>query len=64
MDPQDFEPRKKPDEILIGQDISLLSEYELTARIAVMEAEIVRYRQAIASKQASRNAADSVFKKG
>lgn len=64
MEPQDFEPRKKVDEILIGQDISLLSEYELTARIAAMETEIARYRQAIVSRQVSRSAADNVFKKG
>ena len=41
----------------IGQDLSLLSVDELTARIVLLKAEIVRLDAAIARKKASRDAA-------
>ena len=46
----------------IGQDLSLLSVEELTARIAVLHGEINRLEAATAKKRASRDAANSVFK--
>ncbi|HWU26121.1 MAG TPA: DUF1192 domain-containing protein [Rhizomicrobium sp.] len=58
------EPPKKPKtEILIGQDLSALSEFELAARIMALESEIARCREAIAARQATRAAADTFFKK-
>ena len=45
----------------IGQDLALLSVSELKERIALLREEISRLDAAIASKQASRSAADSVF---
>ena len=46
----------------IGQDLSMLSVAELTARIALLKGEIERLESAVAAKRAPRNAADSVFK--
>lgn len=46
----------------IGQDLSLLSVRELEDRIALLTAEIARLREAMAGKQASRDAADRFFK--
>jgi uncharacterized small protein (DUF1192 family) len=53
-------PKKKTHEI--GQDLSLLSVEELKERIEALKAEISRLESSMASKQASRSAADSVFK--
>lgn len=57
------EPKKKAPEIVIGQDISTMSEHELIARIAILEAEIVRCRDAITARRATKSAADAFFKK-
>ncbi|MBN9033093.1 MAG: hypothetical protein BGO05_13700 [Rhizobiales bacterium 63-7] len=47
----------------IGCDISLLAADELTARIALLEAEIERLKAERAAKAAGRLAAESLFKK-
>ena len=47
----------------IGQDLALLSVKELQERIAQLREEIGRLEASIASKQASRNVADTFFKK-
>ena len=47
----------------IGQDLALLSVGELTERIGLLRDEIARLEAAMASKQASRSAADQFFKK-
>ena len=65
IDPDELLPRKKPAaEILLGQDLSVMSAHELEARIAAMEAEIARCREAITSRHATKSAADAVFRKG
>jgi len=46
----------------IGQNIDDLSARELTERIALLRAEIERLERAIHARQATRAAADSVFK--
>jgi uncharacterized small protein (DUF1192 family) len=46
----------------IGQDLSLLSLEELTARVALLRGEIDRLEAAVAKKRASRDAANSIFK--
>jgi uncharacterized small protein (DUF1192 family) len=43
MDPEDLLPKKKAPEILLGQDLSEISEHELVARIAALEAEVARF---------------------
>jgi uncharacterized small protein (DUF1192 family) len=48
----------------IGQDISLLSVGDLDERIGILRAEISRLESDKASKQATRMAADSLFKLG
>jgi uncharacterized small protein (DUF1192 family) len=47
----------------IGQDLALLSVNELRERIALLKDEIARLEVSITSKQASRNVADTFFKK-
>ena len=61
-DDDDDRPKKK---IVheIGQDLTLLSVNELLERIALLKDEIARLEASIASKQSSRNVADTFFKK-
>jgi uncharacterized small protein (DUF1192 family) len=64
IDPEELLPRKKPvNEIALGQDLSAMSAHELEARIALMEEEIVRCREAIKSRNNTKAAADAFFRK-
>jgi uncharacterized small protein (DUF1192 family) len=63
VDPEELLPRKKMPEIVLGQDLSTLSEHELVSRIAALEDEISRARDAIKARQATKNAADTFFRK-
>jgi uncharacterized small protein (DUF1192 family) len=63
IDPEELSPRKNTAEIELGQDLSAFSEHELAARISRLESEIARCREAIKARQATRNAADSFFKR-
>jgi uncharacterized small protein (DUF1192 family) len=47
----------------IGQDLTLLSVGELTDRITLLKEEIARLEANMASKQATKSAADLFFKK-
>ena len=47
----------------IGQDLTLLSVGELTERVALLKEEIARLEANMASKRASKSAADLFFKK-
>lgn len=62
-EPDELLPKKPASEIVIGQDLSAMSEFELAARITVLEAEIERCREAITSRKATKAAADAFFKK-
>ena len=62
IDPEDLGPRIKTPEFALGQDLSTFSEHELQARIAAMETEIARCRDAIKARQATKNAAAAFFK--
>ena len=53
-------PTKK---LFVAPPLDLLGVQELNAYIADLEAEILRVRQAIAGKQAHRDAAAAFFKK-
>ena len=63
IDPEELLPRKKAQEIVLGQDLSTMSEHELVERIAVLETEIARSRDAIKARQTTRAAADNFFRK-
>ena len=63
IDPEELLPRKKAPEIVLGEDLSTMSEHELEARISTLDAEISRCREAILARRATRSAADSVFKR-
>jgi uncharacterized small protein (DUF1192 family) len=63
IDPDDLLPKKKLPDIVLGQDLSALSEHELEARIAALEAEIARSRQAIVARRNTRSSADAFFKR-
>lgn len=54
-------PRRAPDEIRIGQDLSLWSVSELEQRIRTLEVEIERTRKDIASKSHHLTQAESLF---
>jgi uncharacterized small protein (DUF1192 family) len=59
----DDEPVKRTEAYRIGQDLSLLSVEELRRCIGELRAEIDRLESEIASKSATRNAAESIFRK-
>ncbi|MFO1090404.1 MAG: DUF1192 domain-containing protein [Hyphomicrobiales bacterium] len=63
MDPEDLLPKKRRTEIVIGEDVTLLSVAELEHRIDLLKGEIERLTAAIGSKKDSRQAADSFFKR-
>ena len=53
---------KKKSEVVVGENLDLLSVSELEQRVQALESEIVRTRTAIESKQASKHAADAFFR--
>ena len=63
MDPEELLPRKPKAEIVIGEDLSAMSITELDKRIAALEAEIVRAREALKARAATKAAADTFFKR-
>ena len=63
MDLDDLQPRKKLPDVVLGEDISALSAHELEQRIARLEEEVARCRQAIAARHATKSAAENFFKK-
>ncbi len=65
LDPFADEPmRPKARTHELGQDLTTLSIEELDERVAVLEAEIARLKEARASKEASRDAASAFFRIG
>jgi uncharacterized small protein (DUF1192 family) len=63
MDLDELQPRKKLPDIVLGEDIFALSAHELEQRIARLEEEIARCRQAIAARHATKSVAANFFKK-
>jgi uncharacterized small protein (DUF1192 family) len=53
---------RKPKVHEVGMPIETMSVDELNERIAILEAEIARLRAAIADRQKTKAAADSIFK--
>src|SRR5687767_7630258 len=62
METEDDRKVLKP-AIQIGEELALLSVEELSKRITIFESEIERHKAAIAEKQKSFQAANSVFKR-
>ena len=65
MDDDDFGFSKADDPVLLAgkQDLDPLSQHELEARIAALEAEIERTRSHMNAAAAHRSAADALFKR-
>ena len=63
IDLDELAPRKPKTETVIGEDLSRMSEHELEARIASLEAEITRTKDALRSRATTKQAADSFFKR-
>jgi uncharacterized small protein (DUF1192 family) len=61
MEEEPLRPKKKAHEL--GEDLTLLSVNELKERIDALKAEIERLDAAIRAKEATRTAADSIFKR-
>jgi uncharacterized small protein (DUF1192 family) len=61
MDEEALRPKKKAHEL--GEDLALLSVGELRERVEALQAEIARLETAIRSKEASKSAADTFFKR-
>ncbi len=53
---------RMPAGITLGENLDILSLAELEQRIGLLEAEISRVKAMIASKQASKSAADAFFR--
>jgi uncharacterized small protein (DUF1192 family) len=60
MDPDDL-PKPKP-VITVGEKLETMSVAELEQRVEELESEINRVRTIIASKRASKSAADTFFR--
>ena len=58
----DDERAAKQREIVIGEDLAMLSVEELETRIGLLQDEIERLRADITAKQSSLSAAESFFK--
>jgi uncharacterized small protein (DUF1192 family) len=61
MRDEDDKPKKKIAHE-VGQDLSMLSVFELKERIELLKAEIARLEAAAAAKDNARSAADGFFK--
>lgn len=58
----DDQPKKKLAPHEVGMPIGTMSVDELQERIGLLEAEIKRLKDAIAARQKTRSAAESIFK--
>jgi uncharacterized small protein (DUF1192 family) len=63
IDLDELMPKKPKVETVIGEDLSAKSAHELEARIATLEAEIARTKEALIARAATKNAADAVFRR-
>lgn len=61
MEEEPLHLKKKAHEL--GEDLTLLSVIELKERIEALKTEIARLEASIEAKEATRNAADSIFRR-
>lgn len=59
----DEEPVKAPAGHVVGQDVARLSVDDLTGRIALLKAEIVRLEAELAKRGSVKSAAESLFRR-
>ncbi|MGB3388534.1 MAG: DUF1192 domain-containing protein [Pseudaminobacter sp.] len=59
----DDEPIRPKLAHVIGQDISLLSQGEISERIALLRAEITRLEAELKAKDATKSAAEAMFRR-
>jgi len=59
----DDEPKKSPTAYVLGQDLSLMSVAELSQRITELKAEIERLEAELKTKDATKSAAESLFRR-
>jgi uncharacterized small protein (DUF1192 family) len=59
---EDDQPKKKLAPHEVGMPIDTMSVDELNERIGLLEAEIARLKDAIAARQKTKSAAESIFK--
>ncbi|WP_112663879.1 DUF1192 domain-containing protein [Microvirga flavescens] len=64
FDPFADEPRRKVNAFELGQDLSMLSLEEIDERVAALEQEIHRLKEARNGKEKSRAAASAFFNLG
>jgi uncharacterized small protein (DUF1192 family) len=60
----DDEPKKKARPHEIGQDLSLLSQSELSERIGILRDEIARLEAELKAKGTTKSAAEALFRRG
>lgn len=58
----DDDERKKPSTHEVGMVLDSMSVEELNGRIGLLEGEIARLRLAVAAREKTRSAAESIFK--
>jgi uncharacterized small protein (DUF1192 family) len=63
IDPDESAPHKSKRETILGEDLSAMSAHELDARIAALEGEILRVRDELRARHATKNSAESFFKR-
>jgi uncharacterized small protein (DUF1192 family) len=63
IDLDELMPRKPKAETVVGEDLSAMSVHELEARIAGLEVEIARTKDALRARTATKSAADAFFKR-
>ena len=59
----DDEPKKKARPHEIGQDLSLLSQSELSERIGILRDEIARLEAELKAKGTTKSAAEALFRR-
>jgi uncharacterized small protein (DUF1192 family) len=63
IDPDELLPKNPKAENIAGEDLSSRSAHELEARIATLQAEIERTKEALRARVTTKSAADAIFKR-
>ena len=63
IDLDELAPKEPKADIVLGEDLSHLSVHELEARIAFLEGEILRAKDALRARSTTKSAADAFFKR-